>query len=273
MKSAQSSYRDTCNDQDELVLRELPQVYYVAARISERLPRHVEMQDLVQAGIVGLLEACRKYDPSKDTQFNTFAKFRIRGAILDSLREQDWGSRSVRRKSREIDAATRRLESVLGRHPTDEEIAKEANMSLPKLHSVLAELSGLFLVGQQTDQRADKGFTDLIESAPASSTENPFELYAAAEQREQLAEAISELPEREQLILSLYYREEMTMKEIAEVIGIAVSRVSQLHSQVLAKLRGSLGSLKKDRAPRGVETRPNGIKAEAKSRRSYECIA
>jgi RNA polymerase sigma factor for flagellar operon FliA len=249
-------------------------VHYLAARISERLPRHVEMQDLVQAGVIGLLEACSKYDPSKDAQFNTFAKFRIRGAILDSLRELDWGSRAIRRKRREIDAVIARLESVLGRRPTDEEIAKEANISLSELHSLIAELNGLFLVGQRTEQRPDQGSNDLIESAPASGAENPFELYAAGEQREKLAEAISELPEREQMILSLYYREEMTMKEIAEVIGIAVSRVSQLHSQVLAKLRVRLGPLKQDRKiPSGAETGLRGRKPETTSRRPYECIA
>lgn len=282
MDKAISAYRATnteIDERNELAMRELQQVYYVAARISERLPKHVEMQDLVQAGVIGLLEACKTYDPDRDAQFSTFAKFRIRGAILDSLRKLDWGSRAVRKKGRELSSTVSRLEARLGREPSEEEIAADMNMSLAELHSVLTQIDGLYLMGQQADSQFDNTESkDLIESAPAPATENPFELCMEGERREQLAAAVSKLSEREQLILSLYYQEELTMKEIAQVVGIAVSRVSQIHAAVMTKLRTSLGHLQdkpKARKPveRPIPTPAQMLKPQMKPRRSYECIA
>lgn len=284
MKAAESAYRENSIDvvaRNELAMRELPQVYYVAARISERLPRHVDIQDLVQAGVIGLLEACRTYDSERDAQFSTFAKFRIRGAILDSLRKLDWGSRGVRRRGREIGSTMAKLEASLGRQPTEEEIAAEMKIPLDELHSLMAQLDGLYLVSQQVDTRMEKSEPrDLIESAPASGRENPFELCAEGERNEQLANAVSELPEREQMILSLYYREELTMKEIAEVLGIAVSRVSQLHAAAIVKLRHSVRHLEGGR--KRLQEVPQADKMRAVSGRSrshertsghsYECI-
>ncbi len=228
-------------ERNELILQELPQVQYIASRILERLPQQVELGDLVHAGVLGLLEAYRNFDASKNASFKTFAKFRIKGAILDSLRALDWGSRGIRRKAREIAEATQRLEGSLGRHASKDEIASELGISLKELNEVQTELSGLHLVGQEVSSSFEgEAAQDLIESA-ASPWENPFEMYAKAETRAHLANAISQLSEREQLILSLYYREELTMKEVAEVVGLAISRVSQIHSAVLAKLKTSLG--------------------------------
>src|SRR6202000_139341 len=135
-------------ERNELVLRELPQVYYVAARIHERLPKHVDMDDLVQAGVIGLLDACRNYDGDKDAQFSTFAKYRIRGAILDSLRKMDWGSRALRRKGREIANSVAALEARLGRYPQEEEIAADLKIRVDELQSIVTQLDGLLLVGQ-----------------------------------------------------------------------------------------------------------------------------
>jgi RNA polymerase sigma factor FliA len=234
-------------ERNELVLRELPQVYYVAARIRERLPRHVEMEDLVQAGVIGLLEACRNYDSDKDAQFSTFAKHRIRGAILDSLRKLDWGSRGLRRKGREIANSVASLEARLGRYPQEEEIAADLKIRVDELQSIVTQLDGLLLVGQ-TAQVATAGGQlesfDLIESAPAGDDDNPLELALHGEMKEELATAVSRLSEREQLILSLYYYEELTMKEVSEVVGIAVSRVSQIHAAAMLKLRVSLAHLR-----------------------------
>jgi len=245
--TAELAYRasgDGIDERNELVVRELPQVYYVAARIRERLPKHVDMEDLVQAGVIGLLEACRTYDSSKDTQLHTFAKFRIRGAILDSLRMLDWGSRILRKKGREIASAAAKLESSLGRQPLEEEIASAMNIRLDELQSTLTQLDGLYVVGQQADSANDPTKShDLIESAPSRGGDNPFDLCLEGERKAHLAEAVSELPEREQLILSLYYREELTMKEISKVVGIAVSRVSQIHAAAMLKLRASLSHL------------------------------
>jgi RNA polymerase sigma factor for flagellar operon FliA len=232
------------DERNELIMQELPQVHYIASRMLERLPQHVELSDLVHAGVIGLLEAYRTFDNSKNAQFKTFAKFRIKGAILDSLRALDWGSRGIRRKAREITEATLKLEGALGRTPTKEEVAAELGLTIVELNEVQTQLNGLHLVGQEISSSSDggEGSHDLIESAP-STWDNPFEMYAKAETKAHLINAISDLSEREQLILSLYYREELTMKEVAEVVGLAVSRVSQIHTAVLAKLKAALGHL------------------------------
>jgi RNA polymerase sigma factor for flagellar operon FliA len=261
-------------ERNDLAMRELPQVYYLATRMSEKLPRHVELQDLVQAGVIGLLEACRTYDPDKDAQFSTFAKFRIRGAILDSLRRLDWGSRSMRRKSREIGAAKSALEGKLGRQPSEEEIAAELGMSLPDLHAAMAQIDGLYLVGQSAQSQFEDGEVyDVIESAPAPADENPFEIFAEGERKEHLAKAIAELSDREQLILSLYYKEELTMREVAEVVGIAVSRVSQIHTAVLKKLRAQLEKRTPSVEPKTSERHLRRPARVSSVRSSYECIA
>jgi RNA polymerase sigma factor for flagellar operon FliA len=229
------------DERNDLIMQELPQVQYIASRILERLPQQVELSDLVHAGVIGLLEAYRTFDSSKNAQFKTFAKFRIKGAILDSLRALDWGSRGIRRKAREITEATLKLEGDLGRYPTKDEIAAALGISIAALNDIQAELNGLQVVGREVGFTSDGEAThDLIESAP-SAWDNPFEMYCKTEAKEQLADAVSNLSEREQLILSLYYREELTMKEVAEIVGLAVSRVSQIHTEILAKLKQALG--------------------------------
>ncbi len=227
---------------DQLILQELPQVYFIAARIQERLPASVQMEDLVNAGVIGLLEAYEHYDNARNAQFKTFARFRIRGAILDSLRVLDWGSRGVRRRGREITETYAQLEAALGRKPEKEEVAAEMKISIDQLDTAMTEIDSLQIVGQQATVSAESGEVhDLIEMAP-SREENPFELCVRAEQKEQLAAAIATLSEREQLVLSLYYREELTMKEVAQAVGIALSRVSQIHNAAITKLRVALGA-------------------------------
>jgi RNA polymerase sigma factor for flagellar operon FliA len=243
MTEAELAYRETVEETDEreqLILKELQQVYYIARRIHERLPQHVVFEDLVHAGVVGLIEAARSYDVTKSVPFNAFAKFRIRGAILDSLREMDWGSRPLRRKGRRIEEAIATLSARLGRQPEEDEIATEMGVSLEKLHEIALRLDGLMLVGQQVNSPYDRsGKQDLIESAP-SSDENPFDLCLQTEIKEKLAAAIATLSEKEQLVISLYYKEELTMKEIAKVVQLGESRVSQIHAIALPKLRAAL---------------------------------
>ena len=252
MTTAELAYRknsESIDERNDLVMQELPQVYYLASRIRERMPKNVDLEDLVQAGVIGLIEACRSYDSSKDAQFSTFAKFRIRGAILDSLRKLDWGSRTLRRQGREIASSIAKLESSLGRPPLEEEIAADLQMRLDELQSIVTQLDGLYLVGQQANSSRDQSESyDLIESAPSTGGDNPFELCLKGERKAQLAEAVSRMSEREQLILSLYYKEELTMKEIGQVVGIAVSRVSQIHAAAMLTLRASLGHLREKRA-------------------------
>ncbi len=229
-------------ERDALILAELPQVHFIASRILERLPTSVQLEDLVNAGVLGLLEAYSHYDSHHNVQFKTFARFRIRGAILDSLRSLDWGSRGMRRKAREIAQSAARLEGVLGRKPEKREIAAEMRITLDQLETAMTQLDSLQVEGQRSGPANEAGdLPDLIETAP-SREESPFELCFRAEQKEQLAEAIATLSEREQLLLSLYYKEELTMKEVAEVIGIALSRVSQIHAAALGKLRVALAA-------------------------------
>jgi RNA polymerase sigma factor for flagellar operon FliA len=232
------------DDRNDLVMQELSQVYYIASRIRERLPQQVELDDLVNAGVIGLIEASRSFDSSKNSQFKAFAKFRIRGAIMDSLRESDWGSRSLRRRGREISDATARVEARLGRHPVEAEIAAEMNLEPEHLQRIIAQIDSLYLAGQQTAVSGDgSDLMDVIESAPNLDDPDPFDLCLQGEVKAQLAEAISKLSEREQLILSLYYREELTMKEISEVVGVALSRVSQIRQEIMKKLKVMLAHL------------------------------
>ncbi|HEY9125660.1 MAG TPA: FliA/WhiG family RNA polymerase sigma factor [Acidobacteriaceae bacterium] len=244
MTPAEMAYTNSsvhASSSDELVMQELSQVYYIAARIRERLPQHVELEDLVSAGVVGLIEASRSFNEAKNAQFKTFAKFRIRGAILDSLREVDWGSRLMRRRGREIADATSKLEARLGRKPVEAEIAAEMNVDIEYLRKITAQLDTLHITSQRVVASEDSSETiDLIEAAPDLDDPSAFDLCLKGEMRAHLAEAISKLTEREQLILSLYYREELTMKEIAKVVGVALSRVSQIREAAVTKLRKAL---------------------------------
>jgi RNA polymerase sigma factor for flagellar operon FliA len=244
MTPAEMAYTNSvvqASSSDELVLQELSQVYYIASRIRERLPQHVELEDLVSAGVVGLIEASRSFNEAKNAQFKTFAKFRIRGAILDSLREVDWGSRLMRRRGREIAEATTKLEARLGRKPVEAEIAAEMNFDIDYLRKITAQLDTLHITSQRAVASDDSSeMIDLIEAAPDLDDPSAFDLCLKGEMRTHLAEAISKLSEREQLILSLYYREELTMKEIAKVVGVALSRVSQIREAAVTKLRKAL---------------------------------
>jgi RNA polymerase sigma factor for flagellar operon FliA len=259
MIQAEAAYKSSSEDEEvrnELVMQELSQVYYIASRIRERLPGHIELEDLVNAGVIGLLEASRNFDSSKNAQFKVFAKFRIRGAILDSLRESDWGSRSLRRRGREIQDATARLESKLGRHPVESEVAQEMQLEPEYLRKIVQQIDGLNLSGQQAAVLNDRSnLLDVIESAPNLDDPDPFDLCLQGEVQAHLSEAISQLSEREQLIISLYYREELTMKEISEVVGVALSRVSQIRQATMKKLRESLAHLHERPVPNSSSRR------------------
>ena len=246
MTAAQLAYAEQAANPTEeqrqaIILEQLPQVYHIATRIHERLPRHVPLEDLVQEGVLGLMAALNSYDNSKKVQFQTYASFRIRGAILDSLRKMDWASRPLRAKGRRITEAVEELIATLGRQPTEQEIADHLGMPIAKLQKVVAELDGLTLLGQESFAPFDPSETqDLIESAPSRDDTDPFTLCLRGEMHDRLTFLITQLTEREQLLLSLYYREELTMREVAEVIGVRQSRASQIHSMVLLKLRAAL---------------------------------
>jgi RNA polymerase sigma factor FliA len=226
---------------DELVLSHLTEVRFIARRIHERLPALVPLEDLVHAGVLGLLEATQTFDSTRNIQFKTFAQFRIRGAILDSLRQLDRASRRLRSKSRKLSEASEQLSLRLGRQPTEEEIAHEVGLEPEALRKLAGTLRSLESVDRQVKSGRDGTETrDLIESAPDDSEESPFAQCLRSEMRQHLAQAMSNLSQRENRILSLYYFEQQTMHEIASIVNIKHSRISQIHSAALAKLRALL---------------------------------
>jgi len=226
---------------DELVLSQLTEVQFIARRIHKRLPVFVQLEDLVHSGVLGLLEATEKYDSTRNVQFKTFAQFRIRGAILDSLRKLDHASRRMRTKSRKLNAASEQLSLRLGRQPTEDEIAHEVGVKLTALRKLASTFRALESVDPQIASGQDRAETrDLIESAPAKSEEGPFAQCLRSEMRQHLAQAMSNLSQIEKKVLSLYYFEQLTMQEIASILDVRNSRISQIHSAALAKMRTHL---------------------------------
>jgi RNA polymerase sigma factor FliA len=238
-------------ERERILMEQLPQVRYIARRIHERLPRHVPFEDLVHAGVVGLIDALNKFDLSKQVQFSSYAKFRIRGAILDGLRELDWSPRELRRKGRLVEATYCDLSGKLGRAPDENEIAREMGIELRELQSLLAELDGLELGSLRVESPRDGKEEDLSDYVPSKPEETPFFLCLRAETKHLLDQAISELPDKEQRVLALYYYEEFTMKEVGVALGIGESRVSQIHSLAMIHLRARLTFLTAAPAPAG----------------------
>ena len=210
----------------------------IAHHLLGRLPPSVLVEDLIQAGMIGLIEAQQNYDGSKGASFETYAGIRIRGAMLDEVRKGDWVPRSVHRNNRTVSQAINELESQLKRDPTDAEVAKHLEMSLDEYHSVLSDINSSRLVGID-----DLGVSeDVISPAEESKENNPFQGVADENFRQALVDSIKSLPEREALVLSLYYDEELNLKEIGEVLGVSESRVSQIHSQSMQRLRAKLSA-------------------------------
>jgi len=230
-------------ERERLLMEQLPQVRYIARRIHERLPRHVPFEDLVHAGVLGLIDALHKFDGSKHVQFGSYAKFRIRGAILDSLREMDWSPRDLRRKARQLEEAHNRLRLQLGRNPSEQELAGELGLDLHGLQLLLGEIDGLEVGSLKVQSPHDGKEEDLCEYLPNHPEETPLLLCLRSEMKELLARAIEELPEKERQVLALYYFEELTMKEVGAVLGVGESRVSQIHSMAVVRLRARLAEL------------------------------
>ena len=246
MKNPQTQYVPPPLDEEvrnRILMEQMPQVRYIARHIHDRLPQHVPIEDLVHAGVLGLMDALTKYDDARQVQFKTYAKFRIRGAILDSLRELDWSPRDLRRKARLIETASARLGHELGRAATEEEIAGQLGLTLDSFHHLLGELDGLDL-GSFHIEGSDKDHDDdLGEYLPGNPEESPYFLTMKSELHGFLVRAIEELSEKEQQVLSLYYYEELTMNETGAVLGVGESRVSQIHSLALVRLRTRLQSM------------------------------
>jgi RNA polymerase sigma factor for flagellar operon FliA len=229
-------------ERDRLLLEHLPTVRYLARRIHERLPQHVDLDDMVSAGVVGLIDAFSKFDHTKKVQFKSYAQFRIRGAILDSLRTLDWSPRELRRKGRAVEEAIRLATQRLGRAPNEAEIASEMGLELAEYQTLLGELKGLEIGSLHMERSEDSGDEELA-YVPGPSEEDPLFRCLKGEMKQRLTDAIEELPEKERMVLTLYYYEELTMKEIGLTLGVVESRVSQIHSSAVLRLRASLRSL------------------------------
>ncbi len=249
------SYRSNPDDRalrDRLILTYAPLVKYVAGRLGSGLPAHVEDEDLVSYGLLGLIGAIERYDPGRDVKFETYAMTRIRGAIIDELRSLDWVPRSVRARAREIERAIALLEAKLHRPPSDEEIAAQVGITAEELEesltdisrSSIAALDELWTTGGSGDQVA---LIDTIEDTEAPA---PGSALAATELKEALAEAVARLPEPEQRVVILYYYRELKLREIGDVLGVTESRVSQLHTKAVLRLKAGLaGSAQRAEAP------------------------
>lgn len=232
----------TTGEQESLLLEHLPIVRFLARRIHERLPQHVEMEDLVSAGVVGLMDAFTKFDPRKKVQFRSYAQFRIRGAILDSLRTLDWSPRDLRRKGRAVEEAIRILTARLGRSPSENEIAMEMALSLEEYQALLGDLKGLEIGTLHVEHNEDSGEEELA-YVPSRTEDDPLFCCLRGELKEKLADAIEHLPERERLVMTLYYYEELTMREIGLALGVVESRISQIHASAVLHLRSALRDL------------------------------
>ncbi|VAX10854.1 RNA polymerase sigma factor for flagellar operon [hydrothermal vent metagenome] len=223
-------------DYDELVNQHAPLVKRIAYHLMNRLPPNIQVDDLIQAGMIGLLEAGRNYDPSQGASFATYAGIRIRGAMLDEIRRSDWTPRSVHRKARVVAEAMRVVENEYGRDARDVEVAEELDISLKEYHAILQDASGCRIFS--LDELAAIG--DVARGQVGGMNTGLFEGLQKDAFKEALAEEIAGLPEREKLVMALYYDEELNLREIGQVMGVSESRICQIHSQAALRLRARL---------------------------------
>jgi len=229
---------------DRLILTYAPLVKFVAGRLGATLPSHVDEQDLVSYGLLGLIGAIERFDPSREIKFETYAIARIKGAIIDELRSLDWVPRSVRTRARHIERAIAELERTLMRAPTDDEIAAKVGISGQELEDSLTEISRTSIAAlDEIWAPAGGDQISLIDTIEDQSGPNPEVSLEQTELKEALGEAISRLPEREKLVVTLYYYEELTLREIGEVLGVTESRVSQLHTKAVLRLKARLSGV------------------------------
>lgn len=228
-------------DTNAMLKQYSPLVRRLAHQMIAKLPANVEIDDLIQVGMIGLSDALTRYDEAHGVQFETFATQRIRGAMLDELRGSDWMSRGDRRSQRSIESAVHKLEQKLHRAPTEGEIAREMGLSLADYQDLLGKVRGTQLVYLE-DMSGDDGDEDYLDRHVADEESNPLAMLQDRRMREALVEAIKNLPEREQYVMSMYYEHDMNLKEIAAVLKVTESRVCQLHSQSIARLRSRLRS-------------------------------
>lgn len=226
---------------DQLIMDYAPLIRFVAQRIAARLPSNIDIDDLISAGVIGLMDAIEKYDPSRDNKFKTYAEFRIRGAILDELRSQDWVPRSVREKAKKIERTYAELEQRFGRTVSDAELSDALGIDLEEYYDMVAKVKAVTLLSiDELTGPSQHDRKSLIDSLENLNSKNPFAQLKAKGVRELLMKNIDELPEKQRLVLSLYYYEDLNLKEIGRILDVTESRVSQLHTQAVTRLRAKL---------------------------------
>jgi RNA polymerase sigma factor FliA len=238
-------YKETSSKvaKDKLLLEYASLVKYIAQRIALNLPSSVERDDLISAGILGLVKAVETFEPERGFKFETYAGHKIRGAILDELRAMDWVPRSVRQKARELQRVFAKLENELGRMPYDDEVCKSLNITIREYEDILTEVTPTTIISLEEampDREADSKEIRIIDTIEDPGSNNPLRELGFTEVKNILKDAIANLPEKEKLVIALYHYEELTLKEIGVVLNISESRVSQIHSKVILKLRSKL---------------------------------
>jgi RNA polymerase sigma factor for flagellar operon FliA len=235
---------------DQLIVHYSPLVKYVAGRVAVGLPQNVEQADLVSYGIFGLIDAIEKFDPARGFKFETYAIARIKGNILDELRSIDWVPRSVRTKARQIEKAYAKLESELHRTPSDAELSDELDVTEDQLQTMLSQISfvGLVALDEMLAVGGDRGDSMTVGDTIADAGEGPMAAYEVEEMRHILADAINRLPEREKVVLTLYYYEGLTLAEIGQVLGVTESRVCQIHTKAVIQLRSRIAASEREPA-------------------------
>jgi len=235
----------TREKREELILKYSPLIKYVAGRLAMRLPPNISQDDLISSGVIGLMDAIEKFDPSKKIRFKTYAEFRIRGAILDELRSLDWIPRSIRKTTTELEKTYEYLEKELNRPAEDKEVAEALGISIEKFHKLLDKTKSITFLDIETVRRRmpDNNENDLFDLIADDSEIDPFALFNKTEIKEILIKAIIALPEKEKTVTSLYYYEDLTMREIGEIMGYTESRISQVHTKAMLMLRARLASV------------------------------
>lgn len=238
----------TAEERADLINEFAPLIKYIASRIAMRLPPHIDINDLINAGVIGLIDAIAKFDASKQIKFKTYAEFRIRGAILDELRSMDWVPRSVRQKARKVEDAYAKLEGSLGRPAKDEEVAKELDMDMGNFHKLLSDTASISLLSLDDlgEDDTEPSKRNLLEYIMQDEKDWPSHKMGINEIREMVSDTIQSLPEKERMVISLYYYDELTMKEIGHVLKFTESRVSQIHTKSILRLRSKMQKIIKE---------------------------
>jgi RNA polymerase sigma factor FliA len=238
MRSYADSDMTSEDRRQELILEHLPQVRLIARRIQERLPENISLDDLISTGVIGLIAAIDNFDPSQNVKLKTYAEYKIRGAILDSLRGLDWAPRQKRRQAKQIERAIATAEQRLQRAPTEDEIASQLEINLEEYHEWLVEIRGLNI--SSLEYTAGDQSKDMLQYVPDNGDTLPSAVLEKSELERILAQSIDTIPAMERTVLGLYYHEELTLREIAQVVNLHESRISQLKSQALLRLRSNL---------------------------------